>query len=174
MSNECWSSGSASKMIHLLWQQRGFLDLEYNSEKRWTMLRFERALCVEKRESTLSFSCGCDTAVKSSGAADSLYDGESTRMMSSENLPHPLPWLCFFQFSTGRATLPHHLQGVMVPLPRRQNPQRQPLTVSLRKICGDYPAGAGVLRELLQNADDAGASTVVHAELSSPDVHHLS
>ena len=63
VSNECWSSGSASKMIYLLWQQRGFLDLEYNSEKRWTMLRFERALCVEKRESTLSFSRGCDTAV---------------------------------------------------------------------------------------------------------------
>jgi sacsin len=51
----------------------------------------------------------------------------------------------------------------MVPLPRRQNPQHQPLTVSLRKICRDYPAGAGILRELLQNADDAGASTVVGA-----------
>jgi sacsin len=49
----------------------------------------------------------------------------------------------------------------MVPQPRKQNPQRQPLTVSLRKICRDYPAGAGILKELLQNADDAGASTVV-------------
>jgi sacsin len=49
----------------------------------------------------------------------------------------------------------------MAPQPRKQNPQRQPLTVSLRKICRDYPAGAGVLKELLQNADDAGASTVV-------------
>jgi sacsin len=45
--------------------------------------------------------------------------------------------------------------------PRKQNPQHQPLTVSLRKICRDYPAGSGVLKELLQNADDAGASTVV-------------
>ena len=62
----------------------------------------------------------------------------------------------------------------MAPLPRRQNPQRQPLTVSLRKICGDYPAGAGVLRELLQNADDAGASTVVHAEPSHRNFHRLS
>ena len=49
----------------------------------------------------------------------------------------------------------------MVAQPRKQNPQHQPLTVSLRKICRDYPAGSGVLKELLQNADDAGASTVV-------------
>jgi len=49
----------------------------------------------------------------------------------------------------------------MVVQPRKQNPQHQPLTVSLRKICRDYPAGSGVLKELLQNADDAGASTVV-------------
>lgn len=53
----------------------------------------------------------------------------------------------------------------MVPQPRKQNPQRQPLTVALRKICRDYPAGAGVLKELLQNADDAGASTVVRYHL---------
>lgn len=51
----------------------------------------------------------------------------------------------------------------MVPLPRKQNPQRQPLTVALRKICRDYPAGAGIFKELLQNADDAGASTIVRA-----------
>jgi sacsin len=49
----------------------------------------------------------------------------------------------------------------MAPQPRKQNPQRQPLTSYLRKICRDYPAGAGVLKELLQNADDAGASTIV-------------
>ena len=76
--------------------------------------------------------------------------------------------------TTGQATLSRRLQGVMVPSPRRQNPQHQPLTVSLRKICRDYPAGAGVLRELLQNADDAGASTVVHADPSHPDFHQLS
>jgi len=94
--------------------------------------------------------------------------------MSSENLPHPHHRSASSNFSTGRATLTRRLQGVMVPLPRRQNPQRQPLTVSLRKICGDYPAGAGVLRELLQNADDAGASTVVHTEPSHRDFHLLS
>lgn len=49
----------------------------------------------------------------------------------------------------------------MAPVPRKQTPQRQPLTTTLRKICRDYPAGAGILNELLQNADDAGASTVV-------------
>jgi sacsin len=49
----------------------------------------------------------------------------------------------------------------MTPLPKKHNPQRQPLTTSLRKICRDYPAGAGVFNELLQNADDAGASIVV-------------
>jgi sacsin len=50
---------------------------------------------------------------------------------------------------------------MMVPQPTKQNPQRQSLTVALRKICKDYPAGAGILKELLQNADDAGASTIV-------------
>jgi len=45
--------------------------------------------------------------------------------------------------------------------PRRHNPQTQPITVALKNICRDYPAGGGVLRELLQNADDAGASNVV-------------
>lgn len=34
------------------------------------------------------------------------------------------------------------------------------MTVALRSICCDYPAGGGILRELLQNADDAGASSV--------------
>ncbi|MCJ1433205.1 hypothetical protein MMC27_002564 [Xylographa pallens] len=46
----------------------------------------------------------------------------------------------------------------MTPQPRRQNPQHQALTVTLKNICRDYPAGGGILRELLQNADDAGAS----------------
>ena len=35
------------------------------------------------------------------------------------------------------------------------------MTIVLRSICRDYPAGGGILRELLQNADDAGASSVV-------------
>lgn len=51
----------------------------------------------------------------------------------------------------------------MVPQPRRQNPQHQALTVTLKNICRDYPAGGGILRELLQNADDAGASEMVRA-----------
>jgi len=50
---------------------------------------------------------------------------------------------------------------VMAPLPVADNRQRQPLTVALKNICRDYPAGGGVLRELLQNADDAGATVVV-------------
>ncbi len=104
-------------------------------------------------------------------------------MISFGNLPHlhdrslvvdVSPRSVFSNSSTGRSTLTRRLQGVMVPVPRRQNPQHQPLTVSLRKICGDYPAGAGVLRELLQNADDAGASTVVHADPYHPGFHRLS
>jgi sacsin len=42
-----------------------------------------------------------------------------------------------------------------------QNAQEQSLTAALRNICRDYPAGGTVLRELLQNADDAGDTTVV-------------
>lgn len=44
--------------------------------------------------------------------------------------------------------------------PKRNNRQHQPLTVILRNIIREYPAGGGVLRELCQNADDAGASVV--------------
>lgn len=39
--------------------------------------------------------------------------------------------------------------------------QKQKLTVLLRSIISEYPAGGGVLRELCQNADDAGATKVV-------------
>jgi hypothetical protein len=49
----------------------------------------------------------------------------------------------------------------MVPKPVGDNAQKQPVTIALKNICRDYPAGGGVLRELLQNADDAGATTVV-------------
>lgn len=44
--------------------------------------------------------------------------------------------------------------------PRRNNAQHQPLTTVLRNIIREYPAGGGVLRELCQNADDAGATQV--------------
>ena len=49
----------------------------------------------------------------------------------------------------------------MPPQPRTHNPQHQPKTTYLRKVCRDYPAGPGILRELLQNADDAGATSLV-------------
>jgi sacsin len=47
--------------------------------------------------------------------------------------------------------------------PDGHNPQSQPITVTLRNACRDYPGGGGVLLELLQNADDAGASRVVRS-----------
>lgn len=49
----------------------------------------------------------------------------------------------------------------MVPQPIGNNRQHQRLTTALKNICRDYPAGGTVLRELLQNADDAGATEVV-------------
>lgn len=45
--------------------------------------------------------------------------------------------------------------------PKRNNVQKQKLTVLLRSIISEYPAGGGVLRELCQNADDAGATKIV-------------
>lgn len=45
--------------------------------------------------------------------------------------------------------------------PINDKPQVQSLTIALKNICRDYPAGGAVLRELLQNADDAGATDVV-------------
>ncbi|RDL30678.1 Uncharacterized protein BP5553_10023 [Venustampulla echinocandica] len=48
----------------------------------------------------------------------------------------------------------------MVLQPIAQNAQVQRLTTALKNICRDYPAGGTVLRELLQNADDAGATDV--------------
>ena len=44
--------------------------------------------------------------------------------------------------------------------PIRNNSQEQSLTVLLRNIISEYPAGGGVLRELCQNADDAGADAI--------------
>ncbi|TVY34994.1 Sacsin [Lachnellula subtilissima] len=48
----------------------------------------------------------------------------------------------------------------MAPQPIGHNAQVQPITTTLRNICHDYPAGGTILRELLQNADDAGATEV--------------
>ena len=48
----------------------------------------------------------------------------------------------------------------MAPPPAtRHNPQSQPLTTLLRLICESYPPNT-CLRELLQNADDAGATEI--------------
>ncbi|KAH0563531.1 hypothetical protein GP486_001901 [Trichoglossum hirsutum] len=64
----------------------------------------------------------------------------------------------------------------MVPKPRQNNPQSQPITTTLANILRDYPAGGTVLRELLQNADDAGASKIdFHlstASAASPESPH--
>ncbi|KAJ5050730.1 uncharacterized protein L3040_002603 [Drepanopeziza brunnea f. sp. 'multigermtubi'] len=48
----------------------------------------------------------------------------------------------------------------MPPPPLAHGGQFQSLTTTLRNICDEYPAGGTVLRELLQNADDAGATEV--------------
>lgn len=45
-------------------------------------------------------------------------------------------------------------------LPEWNNAQYQPLTIVLRNIIQDYQAGPGILLELCQNADDAGASEI--------------
>lgn len=45
-------------------------------------------------------------------------------------------------------------------LPERDNAQYQPVTIVLRSIIQDYAAGSGILLELCQNADDAGASKI--------------
>ena len=48
----------------------------------------------------------------------------------------------------------------MTPPPAaRHNPQSQPLTTLLRLICESYPPNT-CLRELLQNADDVGATEI--------------
>jgi sacsin len=58
---------------------------------------------------------------------------------------------------------------VKMVAPQVHKPQRQPITTALRNICRDYPAGGGILRELLQNADDAGAHCVVSSRLLFPN-----
>lgn len=45
------------------------------------------------------------------------------------------------------------------PRASRNFEQRQPITTTLRNICQSYPADTS-LRELLQNADDAGATEI--------------
>jgi sacsin len=44
--------------------------------------------------------------------------------------------------------------------------QEEPLTVRLRGLLTEYPPGDSTLKELLQNADDAGARVVVHVLVS--------
>jgi len=39
--------------------------------------------------------------------------------------------------------------------------QKEPLTVRLSGLLTEYPPGDSILKELLQNADDAGARVVV-------------
>lgn len=39
--------------------------------------------------------------------------------------------------------------------------QDEPFTTRLRGILAEYPPGTTILKELLQNADDAGAKVVV-------------
>jgi hypothetical protein len=78
----------------------------------------------------------------------------------------PLPILHLTQnYPNFRASM--HIQlsksemGSEMPVaPKRNNRQHQPLTTLLRNIIREYPAGGGVLRELCQNADDAGATTI--------------
>jgi sacsin len=43
----------------------------------------------------------------------------------------------------------------------------EPLTKRLRGLLREYPPGTTVLRELLQNADDAGAHKIVPPNLST-------
>ena len=38
--------------------------------------------------------------------------------------------------------------------------QREPLTLRLRNLIHDYPEGVGIVKELIQNADDAGAKRI--------------
>jgi hypothetical protein len=49
----------------------------------------------------------------------------------------------------------------MIAEPKSQSPKFQSPTILPRNICRGCPTRSGILRELLQNADDAGASTVV-------------
>lgn len=39
--------------------------------------------------------------------------------------------------------------------------QDEPFTVRLRGILTEYPPGVSILKELIQNADDAGAKVIV-------------
>jgi len=49
----------------------------------------------------------------------------------------------------------------------------EPLTKRLRGLLNEYPPGITVLRELLQNADDAGSRTVVRLpQKHSPTPHN--
>ena len=55
--------------------------------------------------------------------------------------------------------------------------QRERLTTRLKNLIHDYPEGVGIVKELVQNADDAGASCVhitfdwrIHEYTNLPDV----
>lgn len=54
----------------------------------------------------------------------------------------------------------HCSSAPMSLAPEWDNAQFQPVTIVLRSIIRDYEAGGGILLELCQNADDAGASKI--------------
>jgi len=59
----------------------------------------------------------------------------------------------------------------MEDVPWKEFAQKEDLTVRLSNILQDYAFGPGIFRELLQNADDAGASRFA---LYADSMHHES
>jgi len=90
-------------------------------------------------------------------AGDALADGDEDEDLLESGFSHPLiPYTMSRQLgvSTRRHDmLRKHSQGIGFG-------QRERLTTRLRRILAAYPCHRELLNEMLQNADDAGASTV--------------
>ena len=84
---------------------------------------------------------------------------------SSVSFSHPLiPYSMSRQLGVGsrrQDVLRRHSHGIAFG-------QREPLTNRIRRILDGYPCDKEILKELLQNADDAGATEIHFVKVAAP------
>ena len=95
----------------------------------------------------------------------------------SLQLPPRRPQPCVTQIYSppaASARTPPQTSPPKMVRPIANNHQEQSMVTTLRGILRLYPGGHTIFRELLQNADDAGAKTVVSLLLHFPSLQNLS
>jgi len=97
--------------------------------------------------------------------AAAAVDGGGGGTSSAVSFSHPLiPYSMSRQLGVGsrrQDVLRRHSRGIAFG-------QREPLTNRIRRILDGYPCDKEILKELLQNADDAGATEIHFVKVAAP------